>query len=186
MYRDIVLLRSDGHDLAKHQLGGGSAVAQEFATRFYHTRSWRQASKSYMNVPVDLSGNVVYDIDGRYCRIDGDGEYVPVAQDMVVPPGLCERCFAMGAFSPAKLVHHKTHLTPENIDDPGVSLDYDNFQRLCQDCHAIVHSNQQESRTVFNADGTEERSAADSFEAHVMRLTATESERRNIHKGDGR
>ena len=38
----------------------------------------------------------------------------------------------------------------------------------------------------FNEDGTEERSVADSFEAHVMRLTATESERRNIHKGDGR
>ena len=161
-------------------------MAQEFATHFYHTRSWRQTSKSYMNTPVDISGNVVYDVDGTYCRVDEDGDYVPVARSTIVPPGLCERCFAMGLYSPAKLVHHKVHLTPDNIDDPEVSLSFDNFQRLCQDCHAVVHSNQQECRTKFNADGTEERSAADSFEAHVMRLTATESERRNIHKGDGR
>lgn len=158
-------------------------MAQDFAVRFYHTPSWRQTAKSYMGSPVDLSGNVVYDINGTYCRLDEDGQYTPVPRDAIVPPGLCERCFAMGQYMTAKLVHHKTHLTPDNIDDPEISLNFDNLQRLCQDCHAVVHSGQPEPRTKFNEDGTEERSIADSFEAHVMRLTATESERRNIYKG---
>lgn len=162
-------------------------MAQEFATHFYHTRSWRQTAQSYMNTPVDISGNMVsLDANGSYYRIDEDGDRMPVPANSVVPPGMCERCFAMGLLTPAKLVHHKIHLNPENINDPEIALSCDNFQRLCQDCHAAVHSNQPEPRTKFNADGTEERSAADSFEAHVMRLTATESERRNIHKGGGR
>ena len=32
--------------------------------------------------------------------------------------GLCERCLRNGLISPGKIVHHKIHLTPENIKDP--------------------------------------------------------------------
>lgn len=53
--------------------------------------------------------------------------------------GLCERCLAKGLYTPGKVVHHKIHLTPENISDPRVALGWENLQLLCQDCHAAVH-----------------------------------------------
>ena len=48
--------------------------------------------------------------------------------------GLCERCGA-----PGKIVHHKIYLTPENINDPNVSLNWDHLELLCQDCHNKEH-----------------------------------------------
>lgn len=53
--------------------------------------------------------------------------------------GLCERCLAAGRITPADLVHHKIPLTPENIDDPSISLNPSRLQALCKDCHEAVH-----------------------------------------------
>lgn len=48
--------------------------------------------------------------------------------------GLCERCGG-----PGKIVHHKVYLTPQNINDPAVSLNHENLELLCQDCHNKEH-----------------------------------------------
>jgi len=53
--------------------------------------------------------------------------------------GLCERCLKQGEVKPAEVVHHKTPLTPENVDDPAVSLNPDNLVALCHDCHTEAH-----------------------------------------------
>lgn len=53
--------------------------------------------------------------------------------------GLCEPCLAAGRFTPAVIVHHKVHLSPENIDDPTITLNFDNLERVCRDCHAKEH-----------------------------------------------
>lgn len=53
--------------------------------------------------------------------------------------GLCERCLSKGIYKPGEIVHHKIHLTPENINDESVTLAWDNLQLLCRDCHAFVH-----------------------------------------------
>ena len=47
---------------------------------------------------------------------------------------VCQRCGR-----PAKIVHHKTWLTPENINDPNITLDWSNLEPLCQDCHNQEH-----------------------------------------------
>lgn len=47
---------------------------------------------------------------------------------------VCERCG-----SPAKIVHHKTYLNPGNINDPSISLSWDNLEALCQECHNREH-----------------------------------------------
>ena len=47
---------------------------------------------------------------------------------------ICERCG--GA---ATIAHHKTYLTPKNINDPNVTLNWDNLEALCQDCHNREH-----------------------------------------------
>jgi Restriction endonuclease len=48
--------------------------------------------------------------------------------------GICERCGG-----PGKIVHHKIWLIPENINDPAVSLNHENLELLCQDCHNKEH-----------------------------------------------
>ena len=53
--------------------------------------------------------------------------------------GLCERCLARGEINPGVIVHHKIHLTPENITDPMIALSWDNLELLCRDCHALAH-----------------------------------------------
>lgn len=40
---------------------------------------------------------------------------------------------------PAQEVHHKIHLTKENIYDPKITLNPDNLEALCRDCHFHQH-----------------------------------------------
>ena len=44
--------------------------------------------------------------------------------------GLCVRCGAPGC-----IVHHKTELTPRNIDDPMITLNEDNLETVCRTLH---------------------------------------------------
>ena len=53
--------------------------------------------------------------------------------------GLCERCYRSGIIKAGEIVHHKIHLTPENISDPAVTLSWDNLELLCRDCHGAEH-----------------------------------------------
>jgi len=54
--------------------------------------------------------------------------------------GLCERCQGAGL-----IVHHKEALTPLNINDPNVTLDWEKIELLCQDCH---------NKETFGSDAT--------------------------------
>lgn len=56
--------------------------------------------------------------------------------------GLCERCKAKGLIVPGKIVHHKIYLTPENIWDVDISLNFDNLELLCKNCHEEEHNNE--------------------------------------------
>ena len=60
--------------------------------------------------------------------------------------GLCERCLANGKYKPGEIVHHKIYLTPQNITDPNVALNWNNLELVCRDCHAEEH--QRRSRRV--------------------------------------
>jgi len=70
--------------------------------------------------------------------------------------GLCERCRKRGLLVPGDTVHHLTHITPQNIGDPNITLSFDNLQLLCKDCHAEIHSNNPDyqRRYTVSADGT--------------------------------
>ena len=56
--------------------------------------------------------------------------------------GLCERCLEQGIYNAGVIVHHKVHLTAQNITDPSISLNHNNLQLLCRNCHAAVHARQ--------------------------------------------
>lgn len=53
--------------------------------------------------------------------------------------GLCEPCMKRGLFNAGEIVHHKIVLTPENIDDPTVTLNWNNLELVCRECHAAYH-----------------------------------------------
>ena len=53
--------------------------------------------------------------------------------------GLCERCLQRGVYNPGEIVHHKVWLTRSNISDPNVSLNWDNLELVCRNCHAEIH-----------------------------------------------
>lgn len=53
--------------------------------------------------------------------------------------GLCEKCLSVGLVTAGEIVHHKTHLTADNINDPSVSLSFDNLELLCRKCHGSEH-----------------------------------------------
>ena len=56
---------------------------------------------------------------------------------------LCELCLDKGLYKPCEIVHHKVELTPQNIDNPDVTLNWNNLQCLCREHHAEVHDRQQ-------------------------------------------
>lgn len=60
--------------------------------------------------------------------------------------GLCERCLKRGLYVPGVIVHHKIHLTPDNIADPRIALSFDNLELLCRECHAQEHNATVEKR----------------------------------------
>lgn len=53
--------------------------------------------------------------------------------------GLCERCLSKGLYNPGEIVHHKTELTPDNINNPAIALSWDNLELVCRNCHAELH-----------------------------------------------
>lgn len=51
---------------------------------------------------------------------------------------LCVECGA-----PGEEVHHIEHITPDNINDPNITLNMDNLKTLCKDCHHKAHKRNQ-------------------------------------------
>lgn len=62
--------------------------------------------------------------------------------------GLCERCS-----NPGKIVHHIKYITPNNIDNPEITLNHHNLELLCQECHNYEHHGKYEpTRRGFSFD----------------------------------
>ena len=60
--------------------------------------------------------------------------------------GLCVDCIKRGRVTAAEEVHHVTEITPENITDPGITLNPDNLVSLCRECHRRRHGTEQEPK----------------------------------------
>lgn len=64
---------------------------------------------------------------------------------------VCERCGR-----PAEICHHKIYLRPDNIDDPEISLNFDNLECLCRECHIKEHL-PKHNVTYFDRSGNVQR-----------------------------
>lgn len=54
-----------------------------------------------------------------------------IAERIMIDGGLCEKCHLQPGF----IVHHKIMLTPDNINNPDITLNHTNLAYECKDCH---------------------------------------------------
>lgn len=67
---------------------------------------------------------------------------------------LCEECLRKGIYTPGVIVHHVEELTPMNINNPEVSLSFNNLELLCRSCHGEMHNKRDKARRYsFDEDG---------------------------------
>lgn len=50
---------------------------------------------------------------------------------MLIDGGLCEECHTAQGY----IVHHKVFLNENNIKNAEISLNFDNFEYVCKQCH---------------------------------------------------
>ena len=66
---------------------------------------------------------------------------------------LCERCLKKGIIEAGSKkrpleVHHKIPLTDDNINNPEITLNWNNLELLCKDCHDEERERRQKRWTV--------------------------------------
>ena len=67
--------------------------------------------------------------------------------------GLCERCLAAGLYNSGVIVHHKEYITPANINNPNITLNLNNLELVCEDCHNKEHKAKPNDRYSFDSKG---------------------------------
>ena len=67
---------------------------------------------------------------------------------------LCEDCLKRGLYTPGEIVHHIEELTPTNITDPRISLNWNNLRLVCRECHFKEHDKRiKDRRYTFGSNG---------------------------------
>ena len=56
---------------------------------------------------------------------------------------LCVDCMKKGFQVPAEEVHHINPITPDNIENPEITLNLENLVSLCRECHKARHNNKE-------------------------------------------
>ena len=54
-----------------------------------------------------------------------------IAERIRIDGGMCEECHKNIGY----IIHHKVALTPQNIDNPDITLSSENLEYVCKDCH---------------------------------------------------
>lgn len=101
-------------DMRKHEIGNG----RDWVSQTEGLRRMREFAEMFYNSPAWKETRKAY------------------ARSKA---GLCERCLAQGIYKPGVIVHHKRHLSPDNINDPNITLSWSNLELLCRDCHGEQH-----------------------------------------------
>lgn len=63
-----------------------------------------------------------------------------------VDGGMCETCHQ----KPGYIVHHKTELSPDNINNPDITLSFSNLKYDCHICHNKENPKEDNVETVRN------------------------------------
>jgi len=58
---------------------------------------------------------------------------------------MCERC--QNRNGAGRIAHHKIYITPDNIHDENITMNWDNLECLCQTCHNKEHHREEQKTT---------------------------------------
>ena len=72
-----------------------------------------------------------------------------IAERERIDGGMCETCHEQ----PGYIVHHEVWLTPENINNPDISLNLSLLKYDCLDCHNKEKEGEEEETYTFDAAG---------------------------------
>lgn len=77
-----------------------------------------------------------------------------IAKRIQIDGGLCEKCKENLGY----MVHHTIMLTPENINNPEISLNHDLLEYVCKPCHDreeghFLYREEKPMRYTFDSDG---------------------------------
>lgn len=70
---------------------------------------------------------------------------------------LCENCLKRGIYTPGEIVHHVIEVTPVNIDNPEITLNHNNLELLCRQCHLEIHDHHYSKWDKINKKRKEQR-----------------------------
>ena len=90
---------------------------------FYNTKGWKRNRVAYA-----ISRHCICERCGRPVYVSGINEALPKNKRL------------------RYIVHHKIHLNPNNVNNPSITLDWNNLQLVCRDCHAAIHELNQRKR----------------------------------------
>lgn len=68
---------------------------------------------------------------------------------------LCENCLRKGIYRPGEIVHHIIEIDPVNICNPEVTLNFNNLEYVCRECHAEYHDKRNKGRRYLIGDNGE-------------------------------
>ena len=84
---------------------------------FYKTKAWKDNRRAFA-----LDRNCICERCGRAVYVTGINDYLPKARRL------------------RYVVHHKEYLNDSNYLDDNISLDWNNLELLCIECHNQEHS----------------------------------------------
>ncbi len=99
-------------------------MAKEYAKAFYRSQAWKNTRTAYYKSQR----------------------------------GMCERCMSelasgqrtLHEVNAGVIVHHKKHINPNNINDPHITLSFDNLELLCEEHHNKEHKSKYKKRYRFD------------------------------------
>ena len=88
--------------------------------KFYDSKAWWECRGGFVK-----SKNYLCERCGRVCWTKGDNRY--------------KRAKAEGHDVVFGIVHHMEYLNDSNVNDPNISLNWENLEYLCIECHNKEH-----------------------------------------------
>lgn len=100
--------------------------------KFYHSKAWNDVRKT-----VWIKQHLLCNRCHKPVYVDGISEYLPKGKRRT------------------GIVHHKIYLDNINVYDPHITLDINNLEGVCKECHELEHHQDQVTRNdyVFDDDG---------------------------------
>ncbi len=100
--------------------------------KFYESKAWKR-----VRLNVCISQACLCSHCGRACYVDGLSEFIPKEKRLI------------------GIVHHKEYINDSNVDDESITLNEDNLELLCIDCHNKEHKEEKITRKdlMFDENG---------------------------------